>query len=64
MIYLEVRCDICGKVGFCKRFCFADTLRDDLDSANWQYLEKDGKDICPECHSAEDKEITDHAEKV
>ena len=49
MIFVEVRCDVCGVVGASRRCFVAHLMRAELKRAGWAHSERGGRDICPRC---------------
>jgi len=55
MIYTEIQCNECKRVGFSTRDLperpnyDTNTMREELRKAGWKYSYIDGEDFCPEC---------------
>ena len=49
MIFIEVRCDKCGKVGLSRRCFYAHQMREELKTSGWKHVAEGGKDFCPKC---------------
>jgi hypothetical protein len=54
MLWLQVKCDSCGTVGFeadhlSRPAFFPEEIRKKLSNQGWRYLEIEGRDICPLC---------------
>jgi hypothetical protein len=55
MIIIEIICDTCGRVGILQPRTPAHLLRQELKKYGWTCIEAGGKDYCPECKSAKEK---------
>ena len=63
MIWVEIRCNQCGKAGLGKAGFGAQTLRTQLKQSGWKYFDSGEEDFCPECKTkaeANEKNRTNH----